>query len=105
MILKISRWWLFSLLTLTFAAAALAQSSLCAPVSNNPRLMANLCSSVPDAEPNPGSAKMLPAKSPELLLTLTVQQINTLVLDDPPTIRFGDTLLFEANRGDFILES
>jgi RHS repeat-associated protein len=37
-------------------------------------------------------------------LILTAQDINELRVDDPPMIHPGDALVFEANRGDFVLE-
>ena len=38
------------------------------------------------------------------LLTLSVDEINSAKLNDPPMILIGDALVFEANRSDFILE-
>lgn len=75
--------------------------SVCNAVSNNPLVMANLCSSAPPRETAPASAMNGPVTpSP---LTLTVQQINSLVLRNAPPIQAGDNLLMEANRGDFDL--
>ena len=38
-------------------------------------------------------------------LTLSAQQISEMRVDDPPMVRSGDELDFEANRGDFVLHT
>ncbi|HEY6252020.1 MAG TPA: RHS repeat-associated core domain-containing protein [Candidatus Angelobacter sp.] len=52
------------------------------------------------AEANRLAATSQPATPP---LTLTVQQINSLVIPNAPPIQAGDNLLMEANRSDFEL--
>jgi RHS repeat-associated protein len=76
---------------------------MCAPVSNNPLVMESLCSDPPKAEPHPAATSKSSRTSAPSLLTLTAQQVSEMRLDDPPLIRPGDVLAFEANRGDFIL--
>lgn len=71
--------------------------SMCAPVSNNPLVMANLCSPEPAIERTSPTG---PARPP---LTLTVEQVDKMVLDSSPFIHPGDFLLFETNRRDFVL--
>ena len=92
---------LFSVTLLT--ATANAQSSMCSPVSNNPLVMANLCSSAPSAESLPTVKRVVAAKPPESALTLTVEQLNQMVLDAVPLIHPGDFMIFETNRRDFVL--
>jgi RHS repeat-associated protein len=91
------------LVVLPSAVASYAQSSACALVSNNPLVLANLCGGIPKTESLP-AAEVAISRGSAQPLTLTAEQINKLVLDDPPAIRSGDALVFEANRGDFILE-
>jgi len=75
---------------------------MCAAVSNNPLVMENLCSDPPKAESLPAKTSKS-SRTSALLLVLTAQQVSEMRLDDPPLIRPGDVLTFEANRGDFIL--
>src|SRR5260370_37255599 len=86
---------------LVLTPASLAQSSMCTAVSNNPLVMASLCSDPPKAEPVPAAMRSTRPSAP--LLALTAQQISEMRLDNPPMIRPGDVFVFEANRGNFIL--
>lgn len=103
--LKVSR-GLPSFLLVLFAAQLCvnAQQPMCAPVSNNPLVMENLCNDTPRAEAVPAIQRMDAPKPAQNLLTLTAKEINSAKLNDPPMIRLGDALVFEANRSDFVLE-
>jgi RHS repeat-associated protein len=96
----------FALLSISsvLTCTALAQQSMCAPVSNNPLVMENLCNDAPRAEAVPAVQKMGASRPAQNLLTLTAAEINSMRLDNPPMIRVGDALVFEANRSDFVLE-
>jgi RHS repeat-associated protein len=85
-------------------STALAQQSMCAPVSNNPLVMENLCNDAPRPEVVPAVQKMSASRPVQNLLMLTAHDINTMTLDDRPMIRLGDAWVFEANRSDFVLE-
>ncbi|HEX3092353.1 MAG TPA: hypothetical protein VHW72_07010, partial [Candidatus Angelobacter sp.] len=93
-----------ALLLLVIPRPAIAQQSMCAPVSNNPLVMESLCRDVPPAQPAPAVQKVNRAKSGQNLLTLSIEEINRMKLSDPPMIRLGDALVFEANEGGFLLE-
>lgn len=81
------------------------QQSMCAPVSNNPMVMEMLCNDTPRAEAVPAVQKTgISSKTAQNLLTLTAADINSMRLTEPPMIRMGDVLVFEANRNDFVLE-
>ena len=81
----------FASLFLLAPSIGLSQST-CAPVSNNPLVMANLCSPAPAIDrTNPTG----PARPP---VTLTVEQADKMVLDSSPLIHPGDFLLKEANE-------
>src|SRR4029077_5626322 len=67
-------------------------------------VMENLCNDTPKAEAVPAVQRMSTSKPAQNLLTLAAEEINTARLNDPPMIRLGDALVFEANRGDFVLE-
>src|SRR5437016_1059702 len=106
MSLRVFRWFL-SLIVFAFIIGLMpanAQQSMCAPVSNNPLVMENLCNDAPRAKAVPAVQKISSSREAQNLLTLTAEEINSARLDDPPMIRLGDALVFEANRGDFILE-
>src|SRR5205085_4697103 len=90
-----------TILLLPFSSQA--QSSMCAPVSNNPLVMANLCSAVPSGTSAPATERTIPANPARPPLILTVEQINRMVLDTAPLIHPGDFLVFEINRRDFVL--
>lgn len=92
------------LLALATPLSTNAQQSMCAPVSNNPLVMENLCNDVRRADAVPAVQEMHGAKPAQNALTLSVDEINSAKLNDPPMILIGDALLFEANRSDFILE-
>jgi len=93
-----------ALLLLVIPRPAIAQQSMCAPVSSNPLVMENLCNDAPAARTMPTVQKVNRAKPGQNLLTLSVEEINRMKLSDPPMIRLGDALVFEANRGGFLLE-
>jgi len=92
---------LMALLALLIGWPATAQRSLCAPVSNNPLVMEVLCSDASRVVTTPPVLRPKPAAGP---LALTVEEINRARLHGAPPIRMGDTLVFEANRSDFIFE-
>src|SRR6476646_7050761 len=107
MSLKVSRYWpSFVFLLVVFAAQLRVngEQSMCAPVSNNPLVMENLCNDSPSAVAMPAIQEIDASKPAQNLLTLTVAEINSMRLTDPPMIRMGDALTFEANRADFLLE-
>jgi len=107
MSLKVSRYWpSFVFLLVVFAAQLRVngQQSMCAPVSNNPLVMENLCNDAPGSVAMPAIQEIDASKPAQNLLTLTAAQINSMRLTDPPMIRMGDALTFEANRADFLLE-
>jgi len=81
-----------------------AQQSMCAPVSNNPLVMENLCNDAPRAQALPSTQKNGVSKPAQESLTLTAAQINSMRLTESPIILMGDVLVFEANRADFLLE-
>ena len=88
------------------AVSGHAQSSMCAPVSNNPLVMESICNDQPKAEFVPAVLHSTSKSQPSApLLALTAQEISGMALDDPQMIRPGDVLSFEANRGDFILHT
>lgn len=86
------------------STTAYTQTSMCAPVSNNPLVMENLCNEAPRAEAVPAIQRMNAPKPALNLLVLTASEISSMKLNDPPMIRLGDALVFEANRSDFVLE-
>ncbi len=99
--------WLISFVMLAFTIGltpANAQQPMCAPVSNNLLVMENLCNETPRAEAVHAGQKVSASWPAQNLLTLTANEINSKKLNDPPMIRLGDVLVFEANRSDFILE-
>jgi RHS repeat-associated protein len=108
MSLKVSRCLpSFVVLLLVIFSARLqvnGQQSMCAPVSNNPLVMENLCNDVPRVEAVPAVQKTSASKATQNLLTLTAADINSMRLTESPLILMGDVLVFEANRDDFILE-
>jgi RHS repeat-associated protein len=77
---------------------------MCAPVSNNPLVMENLCNDAPRAQALPATQKNGVSKPAQESLTLTAAQINSMRLTESPIILMGDVLVFEANREDFVLE-
>jgi len=77
---------------------------MCAPVSNNPLVMENLCNDAPRAQALPATQKNGVSKPAQESLTLTAAQINSMRLTESPIILMGDDLVFEANREDFVLE-
>ena len=76
---------------------------MCAPVSNNPLVMENLCNAAPGAQALPAK-QMRATTEAQSVLALTAEEINRARLHDAPPIRMGDLLVFEANRRDFIFE-
>jgi len=102
---------MLSAVTLVFAVSILssqAQSqSMCSAVSGNRLVMANLCSNDQPGTQHAPAILHAPGKAqpPALKLVLTAQDVSGMVLDDPPAIRPGDILVFEANRADFILQT
>lgn len=93
-----------SVLLMCFAPSINAQS-MCFPVSSNPMVMESLCSSAPPAHvENAASSARLDALAVESRLTLTAEQVSDMVVDDPPMIRRGDVIVYEANRRDFVFE-
>lgn len=80
-----------------------AQQSMCAPVSSNPLVMEALCSNTP-RPPSLPAKQMSATRAAQSVLALTAEEINRARLHDAPSIRLGDLLVFEANRGDFIFE-
>jgi hypothetical protein len=86
-------------IVLLATVSACGQPSMCAPVSNNPLVIENLCT--PYSE-----SKIVPAvATAPALLVLTADEFSGIKLDDPPTIVPGDELVFEANRRDFVLHT
>jgi hypothetical protein len=59
-----------------------AQQSMCAPVSNNPLVMENLCNDAPRAQALPSTQKNGVSKPARESLTLTAAQINSMRLSD-----------------------
>jgi RHS repeat-associated protein len=104
MSLKVSRCLPALALLLSAQLPLKAQQSMCAPVSNNPLVMENLCNDAPRAQAVPAIQKTEVSQSTQNLLTLTAADINSMRLTEPPMILMGDVLVFEANREDFILE-
>jgi RHS repeat-associated protein len=66
--------------------------------------MESLCNDAPRTVAVPAVQRTSASKPAQNLLTLTVPEINSMRLNDPPMIRVGDALIFEANRSDFTLE-
>lgn len=78
-----------------------AQSVPCPQVSSNPLVMANLCNGAPPV----GAVPVASRSGATPTLVLTAQQVSRMTIDNPPMIRRGDVLVFEANRGDFVLQT
>lgn len=107
--MKVARLLLPSILSSSLfilpVASAQSISSPCIPgISSNPLVMENLCNEPPKAEAIPAVRRTNAPQQGQPMLMLTADDINSMVLDDPPVIRFGDAWVFEANRSDFILE-
>src|SRR5436190_13822105 len=106
MSLKVSRClplFLLIILSVALSPSARAQQSACLPVSNNPLVMADLCSGPPMTGPLPAVLKMNVSKPPRNLQPIAAEAINHMRLVQMPFISKGDALVYEANRGDFIL--
>src|SRR5947207_14833060 len=106
MSLRVSRWLLVVLLIAAFPdqlTANAQQFNNCPPVSNNPRLMADLCSGPPMTGPLPAVLKMSVSKPHRNLQPIAAEIINHMKLAGSPMIGRGDALVYQANRSDFIL--
>ena len=96
--------WSVVFLLITTQLRVDGQQSMCAPVSNNPLVMENLCNDAGRTQAVPAIHKTSVSKPAQDLLTLTAAEINSMKLTESPMILMGDVLQFEANREDFVLE-
>jgi RHS repeat-associated protein len=95
-----------SFFCIVFPTALSAQELGCQPESKDPIVAAIQCNSAPPSLKAATVKEMIlnRALEPEPDPTLTITDLNTMVVHDAPPIQAGDLLFLQVNRADFALD-